>query len=141
MEGQVKTTPESTAKAIKELAAAVDRMPEEVATLHAAILYRLNNGPRIEADDGYAHIAAHLQDIAPLLMNDEKLRPSVDRLAGESGSSGESGPSGAEPELAPVAIGLGIAAAAAVVLAVVAIVEYCVVGPSPEPGESLPTSC
>jgi hypothetical protein len=138
MATEVRTTPESTVQAIKDLAAAVERHPEEATTLHTAILEQLEHAPRINEPDGYAHIARHLRGLGPILMNHTEIRPVLDRLVDEG--DGES-PESSDPGLEIIPTVKAAVALAALAYAVIELVEYCIEGPSPPPGQSLPTDC
>jgi hypothetical protein len=71
-------------------------------------------------------------------MNHTEIRPVADRLV-DDGDGEPPAAAGSDPEIIPK---VKLAVALAVLgYAVIELVEYCIKGPSPAPGESLPTDC
>jgi hypothetical protein len=116
--------------------------PADLVLIRDVVLEQLHHGPKVSATDPWAHVAQHYLEVLPRVMSDPRTKPVRDRVAAhyEELKSGSKSEFIVIPTLAAMGtaavIGFAIGTAVGAV-----IVGYCLGGPDPAPGESVPTQC
>jgi hypothetical protein len=119
-----------------------DRCPEQVATLHDLVREHLDRGPHGTFPDGYGHVADHIREIFPALMNDSRSEPLRAPLVDEYSRLPATPETRLRNSYGENSLPVYVVPAGVFLLAVVAVtVAYCLSGDDPAPGESAPAHC
>jgi hypothetical protein len=119
-----------------------DRYPNDLKLIRDLVVELLQHGPHVTNTDPWAHVAEHYNGVFPAVMNDPRSKPVRDRLAQEYETMKSA--SSTEFIVIPTVAAMGTAAAIGFAIGTAigaAIVGYCLGGPDPAPGESVPTQC
>ena len=136
------TDPQMIIDMVSNLSRIYDRSPHEVRAIHDIVVEHLDRGPHGTFPDGYAHVADHLREIFPVVMEDERLAPARTRVLDEYARM----PATPATRLrqAPGENSLGAAAgigAGVIIVVALVTVAYCLGGEDPAPGESVAARC
>jgi len=116
-----------------------DRNPEFATLVHDLVVNQLENGPKVNEDDGWKHVGEHFKNILPVLMRDPQVEQWLPTLRDEYARLPATQDTRLREHAGDHSAWL-VAGAAALLAgtAAAAIIHYCLAEVHPEPGTSAP---